>query len=116
MVDPSLFTVERLLAVMFDDSSGNRDKWRAEAEIIADYMPPYPRADTRPICVVRFRDSFLRHSKGPRQGHFWDMYGDDYLSPELALMALLEAPVPPCALDKSVWENARLLAAAREGK
>lgn len=78
--------------------------WRAECEIIPGYMPPYPREDTRPACVVRYkfvdkRDGeagcFLRHSGGARQGFFWDIYGDDLLRPELALVALAQAPTPP---------------------
>ncbi len=73
MIDPSLFTVERLLATMLDDQHGNVDAWRKYAEIVPKYMPPYPGADTRPICVVKLGKSFLRG-----HGHyFWDMYGDD---------------------------------------
>lgn len=95
MVDPSLFTVERLLAVFFYDTFGNVDAWRKRAEILPAYMPPYPSADTRPKCVVRLGQSFLRYSCGPRQGYLWDCYGDDLLTPEDALYALLQAPVPP---------------------
>lgn len=95
MIDASLFTVERLLDVMLDDMFGNRDSWRAQAEIVPQYMPPYPREDTRPTCQVRIGKSYLRYSKGPRQGYFWDSYGDDMHSPERALLALLAAPVPP---------------------
>lgn len=95
MIDPAMFTVERLLAVMFDDTLGNVDAWRKRAEIVKAYMPPFPREDTKPKCVVRLDGAFLRYSKGPRQGYFWDGYGDDLLSPEDALFALLQAPVPP---------------------
>jgi hypothetical protein len=95
VVDPSLFTVERLLNAMFDDVRGNVDAWRKRAEIIPNHMPPYPHEDTRPACVVRLEESFLRYSAGPRQGYIWDMYGDDMISPEMALLALLRAPVPP---------------------
>lgn len=95
MIDPKLFTVERLLAVLFDDMAGNVNVWRQTATIILAYMPPYPTKDTRPRCVVECNGSFLRHSAGPRQRHFWDLYGDDYISPELALVGLLEAPIPP---------------------
>lgn len=100
MIDPSLFTVERLLATMLDDCHGNVDAWRKLAEIVPDYMPPYPSKDTRPTCVVRVGESFLCHSKGPRQHYFWDTYGDDMLRPELALMALLQAPVPPWLVNR----------------
>ena len=114
MIDPKLFTVERLLEMFFDDQFGNRDKWRRFAEIVPDYMPPFPDADTKPACVVRYRyrtadgtqnDAMLRHSSGPRQGHFWDIYGDDYRKPELALLALLQAPVPPMLLKSSEWRR-----------
>ena len=98
MIDPNLFTVERLLAVILDDMSGNPDTWKKHAEIILKYMPPFPREDTRPTCVVKLGKSFLRYSHGPRQGYFWDAYGDDMQSPERALMALLRAPVHPFAL------------------
>jgi hypothetical protein len=103
VIDPRLFTVEALLSSMLDDSHGNRNKWGALAEVVPDYMPPHPQADTRPKCVVKCGLSFLRYSAGPRQGHFWDMYGDDYQTPALALMALLEAPIPPSYIDQHVW-------------
>lgn len=106
-IDPALFTVESLLAEFLDDSSGNRDVWRQSATIVPKYMPPYPGQDARPRCVVGCNGSFLRHSKGPRQGHFWDLYGDDYQTPELALMALLGAPVPPKLLTREAWDAAR---------
>ena len=36
----------------------------------------------------------LRYSKGPKQGFFWDIYGDDMNSVELAIIALANAPAP----------------------
>lgn len=111
--------------------------WQLDCEIIPEYMPPFPREDTRPTCVLKYvspkatpcqillpkggsgmvrtsvceyeqelhpnsvenpikaPDWFLRHSKGPLQGYFWDMYGDDFLKPELALWALAHASAPP---------------------
>lgn len=107
MIDPALFTVERLLATMLDDMHGNVDRWRKYAEIIPKYMPPYPSAETRPSCVVRWRDNYLRYSKGPRQGFSWDIYGDDMQTPELALLALLQAPVPPGALTYTAFTGER---------
>jgi hypothetical protein len=68
--------------------------WRVRAEIIPKYMPPHPRPETMPRVVVKCGGSFLRHSAGPRQGFFWDVYGDDMLSVGLAFKALLEAPCP----------------------
>ena len=72
-------------------------RWRGKCEIIPQYMPPFPRPDTRPVLVVRHGNSFLRYSRGPRQGFFWDIYGDDLHTVGLALLALLEAPPPPGA-------------------
>ena len=60
---------------------------RADFEIIPEYMPPYPRPETRPIVAVRYLRrnwGMLRYSKGPRQGHFLDTYGDDYQTIALA--------------------------------
>lgn len=68
--------------------------WQRECEIIPAYQP---KQDDPPRCVVRFRDQYLRHSKGPRQGCMWDCYGDDFLEPELALFELSRAPAPPIA-------------------
>jgi len=109
-IDASLFTAEKLIDALLHDSSGNRDRWRRNAEIIPAYVPPGVRDRRDPIVAVRYQYGdgahekvFLRYSKGPLQGHSWDIYGDDYQTPELALMALLEAPVPPQLLVKSVW-------------
>lgn len=113
-----MFTIEGLLRALLDDSHGNRDAWMRLAVIVPEYMPPYPDDKTRPSCVVRVSHgdepdpdnwSYLRHSSGPRQGHFWDCYGDDYLNPNLALIALLKAPPPPPLLVKEVWERRRTL-------
>lgn len=72
--------------------------WRAHAEIILNYMPPYPRSETRPKVAVRYGNLFLRYSCGPAQGHFWDIYGEDYQTRELAERALREAPPPPSTM------------------
>lgn len=101
MINPKMFTVEGLLKVMLDDHCGNACAWRRRATIVPGYMPPHPDANTRPRCVVRCAGEFLRHSAGPCQGYFWDFYGDDFQTPELALAALLQAPVPPALLDPS---------------
>ena len=95
MIDPNMFTVEGFLSVLMDDVAGNVNAWRKHAEIVPRYFPPYRNTDTRAKCVVRCGSSFLRHSAGPRQGYFWDCYGDDFINPELALIALCAAPVPP---------------------
>ena len=60
-------------------------KWQRHCEIITEYMPPNPNEYTRPRIVVRYLHEsdmqwYLRYSKGPQQGFFWDSYGDDLLS------------------------------------
>lgn len=112
MLDPKMFTVERLLAAMFDTAFGNRNPWWVLAEIVPAYMPPYLNEWTRPKCVVRCGESFLRYSVGPQQGYFWDGYGDDFHTPELALLALREAPIPPGLISRKAWTEIRL---AKEG-
>ena len=89
MIDHSKFNTSRLVDLMLGYT------WQHQAEIVPDYMPPNPRDDTRPKCVVKFVDRFLRFSHGPLQGYSWDLYGDDFHSPELALLALSQAPPPP---------------------
>lgn len=73
--------------------------WHSQCEIIPAYMPPFPREDTRPRVVVRHNNgtehpAFLRYSCGPKQGFFWDIYGDDMQKVELAIIALSKAPYP----------------------
>lgn len=67
-----------------------------EIGIIFNYMPPFPNANTKPKAVVVYKNTkhcgdrivMLRYSCGPKQGHFWDVYGDDYLTEELAIEAI----------------------------
>lgn len=68
--------------------------WHKGCEIIDGYMPPYPGPETWPSIVVRCAamGAFLRYSHGPLQCYFWDIYGDDMHSVELALLALSRAP------------------------
>ena len=112
MIDPNLFTVKRLLARMLDTNGGNINKWWALCEIVPDYKAPFDKSNDKPRCVVRCRnpnldyDHFLRGFQGPTQGHFWDIYGDNYITPEYALMALLSAPIPPSFIDLDVWRAA----------
>jgi hypothetical protein len=102
MIDPKLFTVGSILAAMFDDVGGNVDAWRKYAEIVPDYMPPYPREDTKPACVVKLGGSFLRRGGSH---YFWDMYGDDFGDPAWALLALLNAPIPPWAIKREAFDG-----------
>jgi hypothetical protein len=94
MIDPSIFQIGHLIN---DLLIGNADQsnWRLNAEIIVGYRLPHAKPDDATLgCVVRYGESFLRHSAGPLQGHFWDCYGDDYLRPGLALRALMQAQPP----------------------
>lgn len=108
MIDPKLFTVESIIAAVLEDTSGNRDPWKRLVEIVPDYVAPFDK-ENKKKCVVLIRHdydndvSFLRYSKGPAQGFFWDMYGDDFIVPELALLAIMSAPVPPWMLKHTVW-------------
>jgi len=75
------------------------EDWHVRCEIIPNYMPKYPRDDTRPSVQVRYNDGseyppMLRYSRGPKQGFFWDIYGDDMQTVELAIVALSKAPTP----------------------
>lgn len=105
MIDLGMFSSDRLVTTLLNE---RERPWLKDVDIVPDYMPPHPRKDTNPRCVIRYsfidkRDGesehcFLRYSGGPRQGVFWDMYGDDFLYPELALIALVSAQAPPPAL------------------
>ena len=79
---------EELIKLILDQ------QWHLNCEIISNYMPPYPDKDTKPTVVVRYKNSFLRYSAGPKQGFFWDCYGADMLTVELAIIALSQAPIP----------------------
>lgn len=83
----------KLISLILDQS------WHAQCEIIPDYMPPYPDSTTRLSVQVRYNNGteyppFLRYSCGPKQCFFWDIYGDDMQSVELAIIALSNAPYP----------------------
>jgi hypothetical protein len=90
--DRAAVDVDKLLAVFLDYDA---HPWRRDAEIIEKWLPEHPRPDTKPRCVVRWGNSFLRHSHGPLQHHFWDIGGDDYQTRVLALLALSQAPPHP---------------------
>lgn len=92
--DPAQFDMQRLVGLLLTQH------WMHECEIITDYMPPFPRDDTQPRCVVAFvyddgSKAYLRHSRGPLQGWSWDIYGDDLHDANLALVAISSAPAPP---------------------
>ncbi len=91
--DPKQFDLAKLINMMLTQH------WMHECKIIPDYMPPFPGKDTRPTCQIQYiyedgTTTGLRYSRGPLQGFFWDIYGEDFHSPELALVALSQAPPP----------------------
>jgi len=83
--------------------------WRSLCKIDAAYVPPFADSKTSPRVIVRFNDSFLRYSAGPRQGYFWDVYGDDFLRVELALLSLAKAPPPPGIYNEDTRERVHKL-------
>ena len=95
MIDVSIFNMEKLVENLLGiDWATPGNKWREDCEVIPDYRRPLGGDAT--LCVVRHipSGSFLRYSKGPHQGHGWDIYGDDYQTPEMAVIALSQAPPP----------------------
>jgi hypothetical protein len=85
--------------------------WRSRCVIIPNYMPPYPRPDTRPTIQVSYGEDdrqahtpFLRVA--PKEGgffgppgissgnYFWDVYGTEFASIEEAQAAIAAAPPP----------------------
>jgi hypothetical protein len=91
---------KELTSVLLGTYENGPHRWRRDCEIVVDYMPPFPRPETLPRCVVRCGESFLRYSKGPVQGYSWDCYGDDMHCREWAMVALSKAPVPPHLLRR----------------
>lgn len=87
-----------------------KQPWHTRCEIIPQYRPPYASVDDPSLCVIRYNGdngddaststhkTFLQYSKGPAQGFFWDIYGDDFQNIELAIIALSSAPVPLSAV------------------
>ena len=69
-------------------------KWHKDCDIIPKYMPPHPLPNTKPKVVVysEIGNCFLRHSQGPLQGYYWDVYPDDMMFIEWAIIALSQAP------------------------
>jgi hypothetical protein len=79
-------------------------RWQHECTIIPGYQPD---GNGLVKCVIVYENNhavdqygmpqqkqFLRYSKGPLPGTFWDIYGDDFHSPEIALIALSKAAPP----------------------
>lgn len=78
------------------------ERWQRECEILPQYREPHQKPeDARTRCVVRHvpSDLFLRYSRGPRTGTFWDVYGEDFLTEALATVELAKAPAPFIAIS-----------------
>jgi len=106
MIDPKMFDRDRLIALLLDTMSGNVHHWRRLLEIVPDYMPPFPHDCTR--TTIRVRYTYLRaggHAGWMSGGYFWDCYGDEFLSVEHALLAVVNAPVPPQLLKPMCWSE-----------
>lgn len=105
MIDPKMFDLNKLLAAMLDDVHGNVNPWRAAVEI----LPGYVRHGQRMGCAVRFGEGMVTFGGGGvwlRHGAIWDMYPDDFGTPERALVAMLLAPPPPAVLRWELFEDA----------
>jgi hypothetical protein len=113
-IDPAMFDIGRLVDTLLKGNSG--PGWRQEAEIIPAYMPPFPQPSTRPRVAIRHGKCFLRYLAGPRQRFFWDVYGDDFLTPELALLALCQAEAPPAPSREHMEHLEATIAALTEAR
>lgn len=117
MIDPEMFDRDKLVAALTRTMSGNINQWLSLCEIVPDYMPPFPRVGDRPKIIARClvdaeqpapgpgivtsRYSYLRVERGLQI--FWDGYGTEFHSVEVALLALVRAPVPPALLKPIAW-------------
>lgn len=102
IIDPN-----KLLDFILNDCAGNINKWWQLVEFVKDYMPPFPRPDTKPTkCSVKCGETFLRDLG--RGVFVWDIhYGEasEFFTPEQGLLALMKAPVPPHLLKSEVWNT-----------
>lgn len=69
-------------------------RWKRDILIIENYMPPYPDERTKPKTVIKYRNSFLRTSRGSWTGSFWDCYGADFHDLDLAFAEVLKCEAP----------------------
>ena len=70
--------------------------WHCFAEVVENYMPPFPRKDTKPSIQVRWGASYLRQGRGGGfHPFFWDVYGEEFRTVQQAWLALARAPTPP---------------------
>lgn len=97
MIDPTIFNLERLIDWLLGYSNSNPENiWIRDCNIFKDdknnMIVSHDSKDG--VCYLRF-------SKGPHQHYFWDCHGDNFLTPELALIALSKAPIPYCLIKRS---------------
>ena len=89
---------QAFLSVMLDPYT---DPWHCYVEVVENYMPPFPRKDTKPEIQVRWGSSFLRYGRRGFGSCFWDMYGDPFQSVQEAWFAVSLAPAPPRLVYKN---------------
>ena len=94
VIKPEGWTAPDVVAALKDQQDGI--SWREECEIIEGCTSSRPNPNT---VMVRHKSTnrFLRYSCGPKQGHFWDVYGDDYQERALAELAISQADRPEVA-------------------
>jgi hypothetical protein len=98
MIDTTIFNLERLIDWLIGYSNSNPENiWIRDCEIIKNDKNEF---------VVKHKSKeyparYLRYSKGPHQHYFWDIYGENFLIPELALIALSKAPVPHYLIERN---------------
>ena len=79
MIDPTIFNLERLIDWLLGYSNSNPENiWIRDCNIFKD--------DKNNMIISHY---------------FWDCYGDNFLTPELALIALSKAPIPYCLIKRS---------------
>ncbi|MFA5202815.1 MAG: hypothetical protein WC708_00165 [Lentisphaeria bacterium] len=93
MIDSKIFKIEELLQLLLSDPA--RSGWIETAEILPDYHFPFASPDATALCAVRCGGQYLCFSKGPEKHYYWNGIGHDFKTPEIALIALLQAPTPP---------------------
>ncbi len=98
MIDTKIFNLEKLVDWLIGCPSSYPEKiWIKDCEIFID-------KENRIIIKHESKGNsthYLRYSKGPRQGYSWDCYGDNFLTPEIALLALSKAPIPHYLIERS---------------
>lgn len=91
MISIKDMNLEKLVRLLLNTSD---HPWRKEVEL---------EVKSSTMLCVKYEDVYLRYSKGPYQHYFWDVYGDDFQSPELAFYAILHAPPPPISYRDGIY-------------